>query len=64
MHFTNNGPTSWHLSTLLSEQILQMEMALWTFKEDVLMNFEWNTANYRIIEYPELDIFAVLLWTL
>ena len=40
MHFTNNGPTSWHLSTLLSEQILQTEMALWTSKEDVLMNFE------------------------
>lgn len=45
MHFTTNGLTSWHLLTLLSKQAVQMEMALWTFKEGAHITFEITRAK-------------------
>lgn len=46
MHFTTNGLTSWHLLTLLSKQAVQMEMALWTFKESGHITFEITRAKF------------------
>lgn len=60
MHFTTSGMTSWHLLTLLCKQALQMEINLWTFKEDAHITFEISEgkekSNTWVLELVLLNI--------
>lgn len=47
MHFTTSGLSSWQLLTLLCKQTVQMEMALWTFKEDAPITFEISEGKIQ-----------------